>query len=79
MHRPASWMPQVGRVLDELERFGLRDKTVALLWGDHGYPLSRLIAFPSRFIHTFSNRVASTYPGAGCPYSLAVTRARATS
>ena len=28
---------QVGRVLGELDRLGLRDKTVVLLWGDHGY------------------------------------------
>ncbi|MBI5397445.1 MAG: sulfatase [Verrucomicrobia bacterium] len=30
---------QVGRVLDELDRLGLRDKTIVILWGDHGYHL----------------------------------------
>jgi iduronate 2-sulfatase len=30
---------QVGRVLAELDRLGLRDNTVVILWGDHGYHL----------------------------------------
>lgn len=30
---------QVGRLLDELEQLGLRDKTIVLLWGDHGWHL----------------------------------------
>ena len=30
---------QIGRVLDELDRLGLRDRTVVLAWGDNGYQL----------------------------------------
>ncbi len=30
---------QVGRVLAELDRLGLRENTVVVLWGDHGYHL----------------------------------------
>lgn len=30
---------QVGKVLAELERLGLRDDTIIVLWGDHGYKL----------------------------------------
>jgi iduronate 2-sulfatase len=30
---------QVGRVIAELERLGLRDDTIIVLWGDHGYHL----------------------------------------
>jgi iduronate 2-sulfatase len=30
---------QVGRVLDELDRLGLRQNTIVVLWGDHGWKL----------------------------------------
>ena len=30
---------QIGRVLQELERLGLAENTIVVLWGDHGYNL----------------------------------------
>lgn len=30
---------QVGRILEELDRQGLRDNTIIILWGDHGWKL----------------------------------------
>jgi iduronate 2-sulfatase len=30
---------QIGRVIDELERLGLKDNTIIVLWGDHGWKL----------------------------------------
>ncbi len=30
---------QVGRILDELDKLGLSDNTIVILWGDHGYQL----------------------------------------
>jgi iduronate 2-sulfatase len=36
---------QVGRLLNELESLGLRDDTIVILWGDHGWKLSEYSAW----------------------------------
>ena len=39
-HAAASYTDaQIGRVLGELDRLGLREKTVVVVWGDHGWHL----------------------------------------
>jgi iduronate 2-sulfatase len=36
---------QVGRLLDEVDKLGLREKTIIILWGDHGWKLGEHAAW----------------------------------
>ena len=39
-HASAAWMDwNMGRILDALDESGLRDSTIVVFWGDHGYQL----------------------------------------
>lgn len=48
---------QLGRVLDELDRLGLRENTLVVLWGDHGYHLGENGVFTKMTNFEFGTRV----------------------
>lgn len=48
---------QLGRVLDELDRLGLRENTLIVLWGDHGYHLGENGLFTKMTNFEFGTRV----------------------
>lgn len=47
----------VGKVLDELERLGLADNTIVVLWGDHGWQLGEYAMWGK---HTLFNRALNS-------------------
>ncbi|MFN7137771.1 MAG: sulfatase [Limisphaerales bacterium] len=48
---------QIGRVLTELDRLGLREKTVVILWSDHGYQLGEHATWNKRTNWEIATRV----------------------
>ncbi|MFM9025745.1 MAG: sulfatase [Planctomycetaceae bacterium] len=58
---------QVGRVLAELERLGLADRTIVVLWGDHGYQLGEKATWTKRTNWEVATRVPLVFrvPGRG--------------
>lgn len=49
---------QIGRVLDELDRLGLRENTLVVVWGDHGWHLGDLYVWGKHTTFDFSLRSA---------------------
>ena len=45
---------QIGKVLDELDELGLREDTIVVLWGDHGYHLGELGYWGKHTLHEYS-------------------------
>jgi len=48
---------QVGRVLDEVDRLGLAESTIIVLWGDHGYHLGDHGAWTKHTNYEQANRI----------------------
>lgn len=48
---------QVGKILAELDRLGLRENTVVILWGDHGYQLGEHATWNKRTNWEIATRV----------------------
>ena len=56
---------QVGRVLDELQRLGLAENTIVVLWGDHGYHLGDHGAWTKHTNYEQANRIPLIFAGPG--------------
>ena len=56
---------QLGRVLTELDRLGLRENTLIVLWGDHGYHLGEngLFTKMTNFEHSTRVPLLVSHPG----------------
>jgi iduronate 2-sulfatase len=56
---------QLGRILDELDRLGLRESTLIVLWGDHGYHLGEngLFTKMTNFEHGTRVPLLVSHPG----------------
>ncbi len=60
---------QIGKVLDELDRLGLRENTAVVVWGDHGWHLGDLHVWGKHTTFDFSLRSALilSVPGMDAP------------
>ena len=61
----------IGRVLAELDRLGLRDNTVIVLWGDHGWKLGEYSAWCKHSNFELDTHVPMIFAGPGVPKAVA--------
>lgn len=65
---------QVGRVLDALERNGLRQNTIVVLWSDHGWHLGEKLITGKNSLWERSTRVPLVFSGPGIRAGTRCTR-----
>ena len=56
---------QIGRLLDELDRLGLSENTMVVLWGDHGWKLGEHNSWCKQSNYEIDTRVPLILSGAG--------------
>jgi iduronate 2-sulfatase len=56
---------QIGRLLDELERLGLAENTIVVLWGDHGWKLGEHNGWCKQTNYEIDTRVPLIISGSG--------------
>ncbi|MHC4085386.1 MAG: sulfatase-like hydrolase/transferase, partial [Planctomycetota bacterium] len=57
---------QVARLMDELDRLGLRDNTIVILWGDHGWKLGEHRSWCKQTNYEDDTRVPLIISAPGC-------------
>lgn len=64
---------QVGKVLDALDEFGLSDRTIVVLWGDHGFHLGERGWWGKHTLNEYSVRAPLMIRAPGMPQTGAAT------